>query len=319
MMKTKKTAAKKTVAKKTGQKKAAPKKPASKNAAAQQKKPAAKVKTTPAAPMRGKLLAAEPAPYRVENRNGKAAGLVICDHASFRVPRKLKDLGLKKTFLKRHIGWDIGAEEAALHISSVFDMPAVVAQYSRLVVDLNRAPDYCECMPEVSDNIKIPANAGLSKKDKEKRLNEIYWPYHKAVTRLIDRQVAAKKPPLLLFVHSFTPHMDGELRPWHISVLWKKEEKIAKKVVQTLRAAHPGLLIGENNPYALSGERFAGSSVWRHAEDRNLPYVLVEFRQDLVDTQEKAIEWAEIFIDAVRPVLRDPETFADRKIKSGKN
>ncbi len=313
-MTTRKTATKKTAVKKTGRKKVSPKKPALKNVAAQQKKSPEKIKTE----TRGKLLAAEPAPYRIENRDGKAAGLVICDHASARVPRKLKDMGLKKTFLKKHIGWDIGAEEAALHISDVFDMPAVIAQYSRLVVDLNRAPDYCECMPEESDNIKIPANAGLSKKDREARLNEIYWPYHKAVARQIDRQLAARKPPFLLFVHSFTPHMDGELRPWHISVLWKKEEKIAKRVVHALRAAHPGLLIGENDPYALSGVRFAGSSVWRHAEERNLPYVLVEFRQDLVDTKERAVEWAEIFIDAVRPVICDPETFAGRKIKSGR-
>ncbi|MBU6475984.1 MAG: N-formylglutamate amidohydrolase, partial [Alphaproteobacteria bacterium] len=227
-MKTKKTAKKKTARKKPAAGKTAVKKPAAKKL----------------------LQAGEPAPFRVENAGGKTAGLVICDHASFRVPRALKDMGLKKNALKKHIGWDIGAEDAALHIARAFGMPAVIAQYSRLVVDLNRAPDYRECMPETSDHVKIPANAGLAKKGKDGRLAEIYWPYHKAVARLTDRQAggrtdqkfAAKKTPLLLFIHSFTPRMDGQQRPWHISILWKKEEKIAKKVVRALRQAHPELL-----------------------------------------------------------------------------
>lgn len=255
-------------------------------------------------------------PFRVENAQGKGIGLIVCDHASNRVPRALKDLGLKKSALKQHIGWDIGAEDASLHISRVLDMPVVLAHYSRLVVDLNRAPQHSECIPEVSDHIKIPANATLSKKDRERRLTEIFRPYQNKVGALLDRFVGKKQVPVLLAIHSLTPEMDGVKRPWHISILWNREEKIAKQVVRAIRKNHPDLLVGENEPYSLLNSKFPGSTVWCHAEERGLPYVFVEFRQDLISTKENAAYWAEILLQAMRPVLENPETYAGRKIKS---
>ena len=261
------------------------------------------------------ISAAEPPSFRIENLQGRGIGVIVCDHASNRIPRGLKDMGLKKNLLKKHIGWDIGAEEASLHISRALDMPVILAEYSRLVTDLNRAPHHAECMAETSDHIKIPANAALSKKDRERRLKEIYWPYQNKIGKLLDRFVSKRQVPLLLAIHSFTPEMDGAKRPWHVSLLWNREEKIAKQVVKAIRKNHPDLLVGENQPYTLSGERFTGSTVWRHAEERGLPYVFVEFRQDLVDTKAKAVYWAEIFLQALRPVLESPETYMGRKIK----
>ena len=257
----------------------------------------------------------EPKPVRVENPQGRGLGLIICDHAGNRVPRALKDMGLEKATLKKHIAWDIGAEDISRHMSKALDMPAVLAVYSRLVADMNRAPDYHECMAEVSDRIKIPANAALSKEAKELRLKEVHRPYQNRIGKLVEGFVKKGRTPVLVAVHSFTPEMDGVRRPWHISILWNKEEKIAKQVVRALRRNHPDLLVGENEPYSLLDERFAGSTICRHAEERNLPYVFVEFRQDLVDTREKAVRWADIFLQALQPVLEGQEIFRDRKIK----
>ncbi|MCE9507334.1 MAG: N-formylglutamate amidohydrolase [Alphaproteobacteria bacterium] len=260
------------------------------------KKPAGKTKT--------KILAAnEPSPFKVINPTGSGSGLIICDHSSKRVPRALKGMAIKKSDLDRHIGWDIGTEDIGRHLSKVLDMPMVLAGYSRLVVDLNRAPDHAECMVEESDHTKIPANAGLSKKLKEQRLKEIFWPYHNQITKQVDRFVKKRQTPLLLAIHSFTPEMNNAKRPWHIAVLWNKQEKIAKKLITAIRKNNPGLLVGENEPYTLKNERFKGSTIWRHAEQRDLPYVFVEFRQDLVDTKEKAVQWAEMFIQALQPVF----------------
>ncbi len=257
-------------------------------------------------------------PFRVENAKGVGLGLIVCDHASNRVPRALKDLGLKKAQLKKHIGWDIGAEDASLHIARALDMPVVLAHYSRLVADLNRAPHHDECITETSDHTKIPANAGLSKKDRERRLKEIFWPYQNKIGNLVDRLVSKKQAPVLLAIHSMTPEMDGVKRPWHISLLWNREEKTAKRIVKELRQNHPDLLVGENQPYTLFGDRFTGSTVWCHAEERNLPYIFVEFRQDLIATKEDAARWADILLQAMRPVLESPETYAGRKIKPRK-
>ncbi len=45
-------------------------------------------------------------PYETFNPEGAAPILLICDHASRRVPRRLRDLGLDERELSRHIGWD---------------------------------------------------------------------------------------------------------------------------------------------------------------------------------------------------------------------
>jgi predicted N-formylglutamate amidohydrolase len=251
------------------------------------------------------LTAKEPPPFRVLNPRGKGAGLVICDHSSNLVPRSLKGLGIRKPELNRHIGWDIGTENIGRRISKILDMPAVLAGYSRLVIDLNRDPDHRECIIRESDHTQIPANAGLSRAARERRLKELYWPYHKQLGKQVDRLVKKGPPPLLLAVHSYTPEMGGVRRHWHIAVLWNKQEKLAKKLIAEIRKNNPGILVGENEPYSLKNERFKGSTIWRHAEERGLPYVFVEFRQDLVDTQEKAAQWTDLFLHALRPVMED--------------
>jgi len=271
------------------------------------KKPAKKLKI---------LAANEPPPFKVINRRGNGAGLIICDHSSKRVPRSLKGLGIKKSDLNRHIGWDIGTENIGRRMSKALDMPAVLACYSRLVVDLNRAPDHSECIIGESDHTKIPANARLSKKARARRIKEIFWPYQKQLGRQVGCIIKKGQVPLLLAIHSFTPEMNGVERPWHIAILWNKQKKIARKLVAEIRNNHPALLVGENEPYTLKDQRFSGSTIWRHAEKRGLPYVFVEFRQDLVDTKEKAVQWADIFMQALAPVLESLKISPAPKIRS---
>lgn len=252
------------------------------------------------------LSAADPTPYLIVNPRGEGNGLIICDHAGNRVPQSLKNLGLQKQELIRHIGWDIGTEDIGRHIGKALDMPVMLAIYSRLVVDLNRAPGHKECIPESSDRTLIPANTNLSAKDKEQRLKEIFRPYQAQIEKQINR-LARKGAPFLLAVHSFTPILNEEKRPWHIAILWNKQEKLAKRLIAELRLQHPGYLIGSNEPYTLKDERFIGSTMCRHAEKKDFPYIFVEFRQDLIDTKEKATVWAEIFLNALRPVLDELE------------
>jgi predicted N-formylglutamate amidohydrolase len=39
--------------------------------------------------------------------------LLVCDHASNRVPERLGTLGLERDLLADHIGWDPGAADVA--------------------------------------------------------------------------------------------------------------------------------------------------------------------------------------------------------------
>src|SRR5258708_39820053 len=67
----------------------------------------------------------DPPPFTVLRAEGRAALLLICDHASRAVPHGLERLGLDETLLMRHIGWDIGAAEVTRHLAARFDAPAI--------------------------------------------------------------------------------------------------------------------------------------------------------------------------------------------------
>lgn len=254
----------------------------------------------------GILSKGEPKAVRVENPSGKGKYVIVCDHASNRVPKSLRNLGLSKAELKQHIAWDPGTEDIGLYLSKHMDAPCVIAGYSRLVVDLNRGHDHKECMRDVSDHIRIPGNTGLTAAQRRQRLDEFFHPYHAEITKALKRFTAKGIAPVLISIHSFTPEMDGFRRPWHIGVLWNRQEKLARALVKHLRRNNPDLVIGENEPYSLKAANFLKNTVSTHAESKGLPYVIVEFRQDLVSTRKDAVKWAEIFRESLLPALSDP-------------
>ena len=58
----------------------------------------------------------------------------------------------------RHIGWDLGAEALALDLAERLDSPLLLATYSRLLLDLNRATDAHDCIAARSEDIDVPGN-----------------------------------------------------------------------------------------------------------------------------------------------------------------
>ena len=118
---------------------------------------------------------------------------------------------------------------------------------------------------------------------------------------------------MIVSLHSFTPEMDGYKRPWEIGVLWNKEETIARRVVENLRAQNPGMVVGENEPYTLKQANLSKNTIKTHAEDTGLPYIIVEFRQDLVATKRDALKWGRIFLEAIAPILIDEEVYQLRR------
>jgi predicted N-formylglutamate amidohydrolase len=255
----------------------------------------------------------EPPVVRVVNPKGRGKYVIVCDHASNRVPRALNNLGLSKAELQKHIAWDPGTEDIGLHMSERMDATTVIAGYSRLVVDLNRGDDHPEIMRSTSDHVRIPGNVGLTPAQRRQRMETFFRPYHDEIARALKRFTAQGIAPALISIHSFTPEMDGFKRPWHIGVLWNRQEKLARALVKNLRRNNPDLVIGENEPYSLKATNFLKNTISTHAERRGLPYVIVEFRQDLVDTKKKAVKWADIFLDSLLPALSEPARHVRRR------
>jgi predicted N-formylglutamate amidohydrolase len=255
--------------------------------------------------IRALLAADEAAPYELVNQAGKVPLILLCDHASRFIPRALGGLGLSEAELSRHIAWDIGAADVTRGLAARLDAPAVLSQFSRLVIDPNRKLDDPTLVPRLSDGVIVPGNRDLSAAELEARIEDLYRPYHAVIDGVLDNLTARGPVPALISMHSFTPVMKGVERPWQIGILWNRDSRLPVPVMANLRAR--GITVGDNEPY--SGRDGHGHSLHVHAEPRGLANVLVEMRQDLIDTHHGAAEWTGLLAEALTSVLADPGIF----------
>ncbi|MCH8302923.1 MAG: N-formylglutamate amidohydrolase, partial [Proteobacteria bacterium] len=216
--------------------------------------------------------------------NGKSTSpiILICDHASRRFPAALKTMGLDPVARRCHLALDIGAGALTERLAKMLSATAVLCQYSRLVVDCNRQLMDPSAFLEFGDGIVVPGNRNLHPEEKKARADEIYWPYHHAIESQLERLGAQGRPPIFVSVHSFTPVLNGESRPWEMGVLWDTDRVTAEIFVHDLSQA--GFHVGDNEPY--SGKSPQDFTIDHHAEAIGLPHVGIEIRQDLIDDDQ---------------------------------
>jgi predicted N-formylglutamate amidohydrolase len=248
------------------------------------------------------LVSSDPPP--VEEIPGMAPVLLVCDHASSHVPSSLGTLGLPAARFAEHIAVDIGAAVVTRRLAPLLGAAAVLAGYSRLVIDCNRAPDDPSSIPAESDGVAIPGNRDLGRTAREQRFDAIFAPYHDAIDRWL---AAAGGVPALISVHSFTPVMQGFARPWHVGILWDDDPRIAAPLLAAL-GKEAELVVGDNLPYSAREPR--GYTVSHHAHQRGVPHVAIELRQDLVADDAGARAWAERLGRVLKPILARPGLYA---------
>ncbi len=235
------------------------------------------------------LGADEPAVFERRSGAPDSPFVITGDHASRRIPSSLGALGLSDADINRHIGWDIGIGGVIEHLADQLDAFAIRQNYSRLVVDCNRPLDSPTLIAEISESTAIPGNTGLSKAQRQQRLDEIYWPYHRAIDAELDRRIDAGLPTLFVSMHSFTPTYKGEQRPWHLGVLHHRCAGVAQKALAFLRDSGEWV-VGDNEPYAIT--LTSEYSIPAHAEARDLPCIELEIRQDLIASPHQQHIWA---------------------------
>lgn len=217
--------------------------------------------------------------------------ILVCDHASNAIPPEYDNLGLDPVQLKRHIAYDIGAADLTRALAQEMGAPAVLSHFSRLLIDPNRGDDDPTLVMKLSDGAVVPGNAKVDDAEVARRIARFSAPYHAAVDATIDRALAAGVRPALFSIHTFTPVFHDGPRPWHCSVLWERDPRLASPLLAALRA-EGDIVIGENEPYAGALE---GDSMTRHGLDRGLPNAIVEVRQDLLDNAQHVANWANRF------------------------
>jgi predicted N-formylglutamate amidohydrolase len=229
-------------------------------------------------------------PVLEQNIDGRSPFLLTCDHYGRLIPSMLGDLGVSEDERKRHIGWDIGIADVAERMAAALDAHLVAQRYSRLVIDCNRPPEAVSSIPRISEATTVPGNEGLSHEAAASRRELIFDPYHRRIDEVIDARLRAGQPTVLVSLHSFTPVYAGIARPWHIGTLYQRDTVLPPLVLAGLRA-EPDLVVGDNEPYAVSDD--TDYTIPVHGEQRGLMNTGIEIRQDLIGDQAGETAWAE--------------------------
>lgn len=227
------------------------------------------------------------APYEIIGEHRDSRWLVTCDHAANTVPDFVAggDLGLPPEDMARHIAYDPGAAGLSRYLAEILGAPAIMSNFSRLVIDPNRGEDDPTLLMKLYDGTIIPANRHADADERERRLNRCYRPYHTALSEL-----AARRPDrAIISVHSYTRQLRGRApRPWHIGLLYAADERLFRPLMAMLEA-EPDICVGANEPY---GGHLPGDSIARHAIAYERPNILLELRNDLIETQAQQRAWA---------------------------
>ena len=241
----------------------------------------------------------DPPVFKALNPNGVAPVVLVADHASRAVPAALDGLGLNEGQFERHIAYDIGAAGVTRLLAAQLDAPAVLAGYSRLVIDVNRPPGHPQSIPEASDGTEIPGNRGLGEEAQKQRVEMLFEPYHDAIHEALTRLWRRGKPPALFSIHSFTPDYGDEDRPWDVGILWNRDPRIARPLIERLGAR--GLNVGDNLPY--SGLELA-YTIDLHGAVAGLANCAVEINQNQVSDGEGIELWAGILAGVMVEILQ---------------
>ena len=214
----------------------------------------------------------------VEVLNSAAAGpfLLVCEHASCRIPPQFGDLGLSDAARESHIAWDPGALAVARHLSELLASPLVAGTVSRLIYDCNRPPSAAGAMPVKSEDIEIPGNQNLTDQQRQHRIDQIYLPFTAKLTEAI---AIAAQPPILVTIHSFTKTFLGADRAVEVGILHDTDKRLADAMLE-LAPEHSDLRMQRNEPYGpQDGVTY---TLQRHGLSNGLMNVMLEVRNDLI-------------------------------------
>lgn len=225
-------------------------------------------------------------PYHIIGATRPSRWLFACDHAANTVPHWVGggDLGLPAADMTRHIAFDPGAAGVTRALAEQMNGPAILSNFSRLVIDPNRGADDPTLMRRIYDGSIIPANRNATDADLTARLDQLYHPYHNAYADLAAR----RHDTVICAIHSFTPQLrDQPPRPWEIGILYADDTRLAHPVLDACRAQ--GWCVGENEPYI---GYFPGDTIDRHALQHGRPNILIELRNDLIADAASQSAWA---------------------------
>lgn len=213
-----------------------------------------------------------------------------CEHASNRVPGVRLRPGDRR-LLATHWGYDIGAAHLTRALARRTPGLAVLARASRLLLDVNRAPDDPTAVLTHTDDGDPHFNRRF---DLPARVARHHVPFHAAV----DAVLTTHRPRWLWSIHSFTPVFRGQARAMEAGVLFDAHDDACERLCAAMN--RHGIHTALNEPY--SGKAGLIYSAARHGARHGLPYLEIEVRQDLIRSRRAAESVAARILAAQRDV-----------------
>ena len=174
---------------------------------------------------------------------------------------------------------------------------AFLGAYSRLLIDLNRPVESKSSIVTQSEGTRIPANAALSAKERARRIERIFIPYHRAIEAHLAHRTNEHTPSVIVAIHSFTPSYLGVTRTWHVGVLFKESAALAYEIIERLQSSNRTLQVGANVPYAITPE--TDYDLQAYGARRGEPAIAIEMRQDLLAQPQSQNAWARLLSEAL--------------------
>ncbi|UWR21151.1 N-formylglutamate amidohydrolase [Sulfitobacter sp. S190] len=239
----------------------------------------------------------------VVNADAASPVVLVCEHASHRIPDEFNGLGLSATARESHIAWDPGAMAVARGMSHMLDATLVAARTSRLVYDCNRPPHAPDAMPARSEVFDIPGNRAMTDAERQSRVATYYTPFHDALAACL----AARRDPVMVTIHSFTPVYHGKHRAVEVGVLHDSDARLADRML----ALAPGTVthkVARNEPY---GPQDGVTHTLRtHALPHGHRNVMIEVRNDLLLDAAAQGKMAQTLSGWIKAALVDEGTVA---------
>lgn len=212
-------------------------------------------------------------PFEVRAGSPAASVFITCEHAGARLPDGYDWHAADRRLVGTHWAYDLGAAELAHELADAVFAPALLARFSRLLVDLNRAEHEETLFRPRAEGAPVELNRGLCDAERERRLARYYRPYHAA----LDANLGAHDAGVVFSVHSFTPLYEGSPRAMELGVLFDLEDELGERLAWHLSNA--GFVTVINEPY--SGKAGLIYAADRHARAHGRRALEIEVRQDL--------------------------------------
>ena len=233
----------------------------------------------------------DPSPFVLTK--GNAPLIFTFPHNGKAIPTGLEQcLGTKPEWFERaHESYDLHMDDLLIAMKETFPNASFIeGTYSRLVFDLNAAPDYgiINVSPENKD-LKIPGNMPdkCCREQMLLRQEEIYWPYHEAKKTLIEEIRTNHGGAIILDMHSFTPTWDQKQREVEIGTIRAEKTPLSRALESFLKQ--------QNKYHFVSGEPYRVADRPSNAaallsEYNDMQYLGLEIRNDLIQSSKGIAE-----------------------------